>query len=161
MVVRGPNGIGKSSLIRAAAGLLPTSAGEIRTDGRVALVQDNLPFDTAASLQAGLRYWARIDGRTQTDVIGALHAMQIAHLAEVPVRMFSTGQRKRAALATVIAGCAEIWLLDEPGNGLDDDGLARLGDAITQHRASGGIIIAATHQPLPITDALTVELGSQ
>ena len=74
--------------------------------------------------------------------------MGLAHLADVPVRMLSAGQRKRAALARVIASGAPLWLLDEPANGLDADGLARLDAAMAAHRAAGGAILAATHQPL-------------
>ena len=74
--------------------------------------------------------------------------MGLAPLADVPVRMLSTGQRKRAALARVIASAAPLWLLDEPLNGLDADGRDRLEAAIAGHRAGGGAILAASHQPL-------------
>ncbi|HWL47244.1 MAG TPA: ATP-binding cassette domain-containing protein, partial [Sphingomonadaceae bacterium] len=93
-------------------------------------------------------------------IAGALDAMGIGGLARVPVRMLSTGQSKRAALARVIAGGADIWLLDEPGNGLDRAALARLADAMAAHRAAGGIILAATHQPLGLDDALPIALGT-
>jgi len=76
----------------------------------------------------------------------------------VPVRMLSTGQRKRAALARVAASGAPLWLLDEPANGLDADGEARLGAAIAAHRAGGGAILAASHQPLDLPDARRVAL---
>ena len=84
--------------------------------------------------------------------------MGIGPLAEVQVRMLSTGQRKRAALARVIAGGAPIWLLDEPGNGLDAMALGSLAAAMTAHRAAGGIILAATHQPLGLGDAREISL---
>ena len=85
--------------------------------------------------------------------------MGLAPLAEVPVRMLSTGQRKRAALARVVASGAPLWLLDEPANGLDADGLARLEAAMAAHRAAGGAILAASHQPLALAGAQTVALG--
>ena len=85
--------------------------------------------------------------------------MGLAQLAEVPVRMLSTGQRKRAALARVIASGAPLWLLDEPGNGLDVDGLARLEAAMAAHRADGGAILAASHQPLALPGAQRVALA--
>ena len=73
--------------------------------------------------------------------------------------MLSTGQRKRAALARVIASGAPLWLLDEPANGLDADGQERLAAAMAAHRAGGGAILAASHQPLGLDGAQTVALG--
>jgi heme exporter protein A len=84
--------------------------------------------------------------------------MGISGLAEVPVRMLSTGQRKRATLARIVAGGAQIWLLDEPGNGLDSAALARLATAMAAHREAGGIVLAATHQPLGLIDPLEIAL---
>jgi heme exporter protein A len=85
--------------------------------------------------------------------------MGLERLAHVPVRMLSTGQRRRAALARVIASGAPLWLLDEPANGLDADGEARLAAAMAAHRASGGAILAASHQPLALPDVRDVRLG--
>jgi heme exporter protein A len=80
-------------------------------------------------------------------------AMGLTRLAGVPVRMLSTGQRKRAALARVIASGAPLWLLDEPANGLDSDAQRLLADAMAAHRAAGGAILAATHQPFGLGQA--------
>jgi hypothetical protein len=77
--------------------------------------------------------------------------MGLDRLADVPVRMLSTGQRKRATLARVIASGAPVWLLDEPANGLDADGQERLAAAMATHRAQGGAVLAATHQPIGLT----------
>ena len=77
----------------------------------------------------------------------------------MPVRMLSTGQRKRAALARVIASRRRLWLLDEPANGLDADGLARLEAAIAAHRAAGGAILAATPPAARAAGAPMVTLG--
>ena len=73
--------------------------------------------------------------------------------------MLSTGQRKRAVLARVIASAAPLWLLDEPANGLDGDGQVRLAEAIAAHRRRGGAVLAASHQPLGLDDAEPVTLG--
>jgi heme exporter protein A len=88
-----------------------------------------------------------------------MEAMGLLPLADVPVRMLSTGQRKRAALARVVSSGAPLWLLDEPANGLDTDGQERLEAAMAAHRASGGAILAASHQPLALPHAQTVRLG--
>jgi heme exporter protein A len=85
--------------------------------------------------------------------------MGLDRLADVPVRMLSTGQRKRAALARVIASGAPIWLLDEPANGLDADGRERLAGAMAAHRAAGGAVLAATHQPIGLEGAQELVLG--
>ena len=102
-VITGPNGVGKSSLMRLAAGLLRASAGEVRRGGAAALADESLALDTRLTLGRALDFWARLDG---VDATAGLEAMGIAHLAAVPVRMLSTGQRKRATLARVVASGA-------------------------------------------------------
>ena len=160
-LLTGPNGAGKSSLMRIAAGLLAASAGHVERDGAIAFAGEAAALDAKLPLGQALGFWARLDGRDTGAVEAALDAMGIAALAQVPVRMLSTGQRKRAALARVIAGGAAIWLLDEPGNGLDTASTARLAAAIAAHRARGGIVMVATHQPLDLPDAQAIALGSQ
>jgi heme exporter protein A len=155
VVVVGPNGAGKSSLLRLAAGLLKPAAGTVAR-GDAALADENLALEPRRTLAAALGFWARLDS---ADAGPAMEAMGLTRLAEVPVRMLSTGQRKRAALARVIASGAPLWLLDEPANGLDADGQARLAAAMAAHRASGGAIMAATHQPFGLGQAHEVWLG--
>ena len=155
-LVTGPNGAGKSSLIRLAAGLLRAAAGDVRRNAALALADESLALDPKLGLGAALAFWARLDG---TDPAGAMAAMGLTPLADVPVRMLSTGQRRRASFARVLASGAPVWLLDEPANGLDPDGEARLEAAMAGHRAGGGAILAASHQPLPLPGAASVALG--
>ena len=136
----GPNGSGKSSLIRLAAGLLRAEAGRVERS-TVALANDALALDRELPLARALRFWA-------ADIDGAIEAMGLTALIDVPVRLLSAGQAKRASLARVAASGAQLWLLDEPLNGLDDDGVERLDAVIASHRAGGGAVLAASHTPL-------------
>lgn len=155
-VVTGPNGAGKSSLIRVAAGLLAPAAGTVERGGAAALADEGLALDARLTLGRALAFWARLDG---ADSGTGMAAMGLAGLARVPVRMLSTGQRKRATLARVIASGAKLWLLDEPANGLDADGLERLAAALAAHRSGGGAVLAASHLPLSLDGAASVVLG--
>ena len=139
--VAGPNASGKSSLLRLAAGLLRAERGHVER-AAAALADDNLALDRELPLRPALRFWSFA-------VEEAMTATGIADLSGVPVRFLSSGQRKRATLARVAASGAPLWLLDEPLNALDADGSARLSELVTGHLASGGAVVAASHQPLP------------
>jgi heme exporter protein A len=157
-IVTGPNGTGKSSLLRLAAGLLQVASGAIARNGTVALADENAALDRELPLGRALGFWAALDGRVEA-LDSAMELMGLSHLAPVPVRMLSTGQRKRAALVRVIASGAEIWLLDEPTNGLDTEAVGRLEQACALHRAGGGVVLAALHQPLGLPESQAIALG--
>jgi heme exporter protein A len=141
--VAGPNGSGKSSLIRLAAGLLRAERGHVERS-RLVMADDALALDRELPLRRALDFWV-------SDIEQAMEALGLSHLEHVPVRLLSSGQQKRAALARVVASGAPLWLLDEPLNALDAEGSERLAQIIDRHLASGGAVLAASHQPLPGT----------
>ncbi|MDX3900647.1 MAG: heme ABC exporter ATP-binding protein CcmA [Sphingobium sp.] len=156
-LLTGPNGIGKSSLMRLCAGLLRPFAGRVERSGGIAMADERLALDIDRALGDALKFWAALDGGERR-VDAALDSLALAPLRAVPVRMLSTGQRKRAMLARVMASGAPIWLLDEPANGLDSDSVALLGRIVADHLAAGGIVLAASHQPLPLTARAVIDL---
>ena len=162
LLLVGANGAGKSSLLRLLAGLLRPEAGQLLWDGADALA------DRAAHA-ARLRYLSHQDalkpaltarenllffaGLWGGDVDAALEALSLAPLAALPARVLSSGQKRRLALARLALGAAPLWLLDEPTVGLDAASVERLGGLLARHRAAGGMVLAATHLPLPLPGA--------
>ncbi|MEO7655306.1 MAG: heme ABC exporter ATP-binding protein CcmA [Sphingomicrobium sp.] len=139
--VTGANGSGKSSLLRLAAGLLRAAQGHVER-AQAALADDHLALDRELPLKHALGFW----GGTPDQPMAA---MGLTALGNVPVRLLSAGQGKRATLARVAASGAPLWLLDEPLNALDADGRDQLSDLIARHRSGGGAVVTASHQPLP------------
>ena len=151
-----------AGLARAEAGHLWWNGADVLSDRtehgrRVALLghQDALkPGLTAAE---NLAFAADLSGRP---VEGALAALGLADLADIPARMLSAGQKRRLALARVSLSGAPLWLLDEPAPGLDDAAIQQLGVLLARHRASGGMIAASTHVALPLPGAEVLRLNA-
>lgn len=152
--VRGANGIGKSSLLRILAGLLPEYAGTVERKGSVALLDERPALDPLLPLGKALRFWEDLDGEAAD-----IAPLGLADLLDVPVRYLSTGQKKRAAMARLLGQRAPIWLLDEPLNGLDKDAVALVESLAAAHCASGGICVIASHQRFALAGARALDLA--
>ena len=167
LLLLGPNGAGKSTLLRVLAGLLRPVSGLVAWAGedvaldvaahgaRTRLLGHQDAIKPSLTPQEDLAFWARLRGG---DPEAALAAMGLSALAGLPCRVLSAGQRRRLALARLLLGDAPLWLLDEPTLGLDSASVARLGVVLQAHRARGGIVLAATHLPLPLPGAREVSL---
>lgn len=154
--VAGANGIGKTSLLRILAGLLRPFAGSVESSGAIGLLDERPGLDPELPLRKALGFWEQVDGCS--DPAEALSRMGLEPLLDVPLRYLSTGQRKRAALATLLNRNAPIWLLDEPLSGLDANAIEQVTALISEHVRSGGLAIIASHQPLEIRDLRVIEL---
>jgi heme exporter protein A len=171
LALTGRNGSGKTTLLRALALLVPADEGVLSWQGtdvrhdrdgwrrRIAWLGhlDGLKGDL--TVRENLATACHLRGAPADRVDDALAAFDLAALAHRAVRTLSAGQRRRAALARVLAAGAPLWLLDEPLNALDAPSQAALHRALGRHLAAGGLAIAATHAPLDIANARNLELA--
>lgn len=168
----GPNGSGKTSLLRVLAGLAEPEDGTLTVSvdsavddvPRAALVhlgghQDGLK--TQMTVRENLAFWRSYFGVGEgASIACALKALAIGHLIDLPVGVLSQGQKRRVALARLTISPRPIWLLDEPTAALDVASSERFLNVVEEHRAQGGIVVAATHTLLDLDGLQTLDLSS-
>jgi heme exporter protein A len=171
LVLSGTNGSGKSSLLRVMAGLLRPAAGrilhsgaEIRDDpdahrADLHYVGHQDAIKPALSVAENVTFWAALHGKRNDEAVqAALLAFDLRDLADLPGRLLSSGQRRRANLARLAATPAGLWLLDEPSVGLDAASTQSLEDLIAAHRKTGGMTVVSTHTALQLGEVKTLTL---
>ena len=167
LTLEGPNGSGKSTLLRLVAGLLSPAAGRVLWGGepvepadqalRIAYIGHGDALKVGLTVAEALHLHQRIHG-VPRDSSAALEAFGIAGLAKLPVRLLSAGQRRRVALARLLAVPKPIWLLDEPTTALDHAAVEAFAEVLKRHLAAGGRVMAATHLALGVAaDRLSLE----
>lgn len=157
IVVTGPNGSGKSTLLKAVAGLLSVAEGELALEGagdtaiheHCHYLAHNNALKPALTVEENLEFWRRFLG-PGAGIDDALAAVDLPGIGDVPAGFLSAGQKRRVAIARLVAAHRPVWLVDEPTAALDAASEKIFAGLVQDHLASGGMVLAATHQPLGI-----------
>lgn len=169
-LITGRNGAGKSSLLRLIAGLVSVSQGRLSLEGTDASapIQGHCHYaghadalKGALSVVENLDFWRNLYGAPWYATHKALARLAIDHLADLPAAYLSAGQRRRLALARLFVSHRPIWLLDEPTSALDVTTQGMFAEAMSDHLADGGMILAATHADIGIPGTQVITIGAE
>ncbi|CUH81504.1 Cytochrome c biogenesis ATP-binding export protein CcmA [Tritonibacter multivorans] len=157
LILRGPNGVGKTTLLRTVAGLQPPLAGTITgAEDQIAYGGHSDGLKLGLTVTENLRFWAQIFG--QRDFEPALEAFNLAELRDRPAGGLSAGQKRRLSLARLMVTRRPIWVLDEPTVSLDAASVQLFAASVEAHLAAGGSALMATHIDLGL-DGDVLDLG--
>ena len=158
LILRGPNGIGKTTLLRTVAGLQPPVSGTIAMPpDAVAYAAHADGLKTTLTVAENLTFWARVFGAGETG--DAIRAMNLTGLTDRAAGSLSAGQKRRLGLARLIVTGRPLWILDEPTVSLDADSVRLFADAVRRHLSAGGAALMATHIDLGLPDARILDLA--
>lgn len=155
----GANGIGKTTLLETAAGLRQPWAGEVRRGARAHWLGHRNALAGNLTPEQNLEAWAGLQADVRRPPLDALATLGVPAPRRRLCRQLSAGQRRRVALARLLIAPRPLWILDEPLDGLDRDGLALFADLVEAHRRGGGALLVTSHQPLPTGLAAVRELA--
>lgn len=174
LLLLGPNGSGKSSLLRVLAGLLRPFVGQLDWNGqsladdpeahaaRTHYLGHHDAIKPVLSVAEAVRFWARLHRSDTAEADRAADAaidrFGLGHLADMPGRMLSAGQKRRVNLARLLAAPCPLWLMDEPTTALDRASIAVLETVLAEHRAGGGMVVLSTHADIVLPDAAILTL---
>lgn len=160
LVLRGPNGCGKTTLLRTLVGLQSAISGQI------SIPADSFAYASHAdglkptlSVMENLGFWAAVFGTGGAGVQQAVAAMNLTGLTDRPAQNLSAGQKRRLGLARLLVTGRPIWVMDEPTVSLDAASVALFADMVRAHLAAGGAALMATHIDLGLPDARVLDLG--
>jgi heme exporter protein A len=166
LLLRGPNGVGKSTLLLTLAGIVDALHGRFDLDGATAEDGPLLHYcghrnaiKPRLSVLENLKFWAQLNGPTGAAPVDALETVGLDHVAGLDAGYLSAGQTRRLAWARLLVSPRPVWLLDEPTSALDISAQDRLAELMRGHLAGGGMILAATHGPIGLDDAKELRLG--
>ncbi|UYV38809.1 heme ABC exporter ATP-binding protein CcmA [Rhodobacteraceae bacterium D3-12] len=158
LILRGPNGVGKTTLLRTIAGLQPPLRGEVGLDREaMAYAAHADGIKSVLSVEENLVFWARVFGTDR--VAAALAGFALEPLRNRPAGALSAGQKRRLGLARLLVTGRPVWVLDEPTVSLDTEAVAMFGAAIRAHLATGGMALIATHIDLGLEEAALFDVG--
>lgn len=166
LVITGPNGCGKSTLLRVLAGLIPPERDCVHVEGGGELphshyVGHHNAMKPALTVRENLSFWRGFAEERAASIDEALQRVRLTAVADLPFGYLSAGQRRRVTLARLLISHRPIWLLDEPTAGLDQASRQHFTHLMQAHLSNGGMIVAATHEPLGLDSAAQLQLGRE
>jgi heme exporter protein A len=170
LVVLGPNGVGKSSLLRLMAGLVRRTGGTIVLEGgdpelsvpeQAHYLGHQDALKPSLTVRENLTFWAQMLGAGTSAIAQALTTVGLGSIVDLPAGYLSAGQRRRLSIARLATVKRPIWLLDEPTTALDTGSQAMLAQLMGEHLKGGGLILAAAHGPIGLQAPAELRLGDK